>query len=87
MKKTNKTGKIWLIIFLVAAVATAIISILEHAFGADKVFMGAILLLPVVFVWCLFTSQAQADRLFNEREKAWRNNCDLHHRKVIKKTQ
>lgn len=87
MKKTNNPAKVLLITFVVAAVIAAIISVLESVFGADKVFLGALCLLPIVFVWCLFTSQSQSDRLFREREQAWRHNCDLHHRKVIKKTR
>ena len=55
MKRTNSIGKILLIVLCVSAAISFGIAILEEAIGADKVFLGAILLLPVVFVWMLIT--------------------------------
>lgn len=55
MKRTNSIGKIMLVVLCVSAAISFGIAILEAAVGADKVFLGAILLLPIVFVWMLIT--------------------------------
>jgi MFS-type transporter involved in bile tolerance (Atg22 family) len=87
MKKTTSPSRVLLVAFIVACVATAIIKVLEYTFGPAEVFLGALILIPIVFVWCVFTGETKRSRqAFKEREKAWRNNCDLSHRKVVKKT-
>lgn len=48
---------IWLIILGVSIVATAMIKGLEIFLGADKVFLGALILMPFVFIWCLLTAK------------------------------
>lgn len=51
--------KVLLVALIVAAVASAIITGLESAFGADKVFVGALIASPAVFIWCLATGNLQ----------------------------
>lgn len=55
MKRTNSIGKIMLVVLCVSAAISFGILLLEELVGADNVFIGAILLLPIVFVWMLIT--------------------------------
>lgn len=50
------------IILLVAIVATTIIKVLEHFFGPANVFLGALALLPVVFIWTVIQTNLQAKK-------------------------
>lgn len=50
------------IILLVAIIATTIIEVLEHFFGVANVFLGALALLPVVFVWTVIQTKLQAKK-------------------------
>lgn len=59
MKKTNNPMKVLLVAFIVATVVTFIVTALESVIGSDKVFFGAICLIPVTFVWCLVTGEIQ----------------------------
>jgi hypothetical protein len=85
MKKTNNTGRIFLVILAVSLSATAVIAVAEALFGVATVFTAAVCLIPVCFAWILITDSKAKDKAFEEREKAWRNNCDLPHRNTIKK--
>ena len=85
MKKTNNVGTIFLVILAVAVTATAVIATLLTLVGPVAVYSGVLFLLPVCFVWMLVTDQKAKDKAFKRREKAWRDNCDLPHRIVIKK--
>jgi hypothetical protein len=80
MKKTNNTGRIFLVILAVSLSATAVIAVAEALFGVATVFTAAVCLIPVCFAWILITDSKAKDKAFEEREKAWRNNCDLPHR-------
>jgi lipopolysaccharide export LptBFGC system permease protein LptF len=55
MKRTNSFGKVILVTILFSAVMAVGIKLLEELIGADKVFIWAICLLPVVFIWMLIT--------------------------------
>jgi hypothetical protein len=81
MKKTNDTGYIFRVILAVAISATALIALAEALFGVVAVFTAALFLLPICFIWMLIADQKAKDKAFEEREKAWRFNCDLSHRK------
>ena len=87
MKKTNNTGYIFLVILAVAVTATAVIATIEALLGPVAVFAGAVFLLPICFMWMLVANSKAKDRAFAEREKAWRFNSDLSHRKVIRRTK
>jgi MFS-type transporter involved in bile tolerance (Atg22 family) len=62
MKKTNNPMKVLLVAFIVAAAVALIVTALESVIGSDKVFFGAICLIPVTFVWCLVTGERQRDK-------------------------
>jgi len=57
MEKTNNIGKIMIIILLVSILASIVIETLGYAIGMDKVLIGALILLPFVFIWCVRTSK------------------------------
>lgn len=62
MKKTNNPAKVLLIAFLVALVATVIITVIEHIVGPEKLFIGVLCLLPILLLWCLYTDQRKPTR-------------------------
>jgi hypothetical protein len=80
MKKTNNTGYIFRVVLAVSLSAVALIAVAEALFGVVAVFTAAVCLIPVCFAWILITDSKAKDKAFEEREKAWRNNCDLPHR-------
>jgi cation transporter-like permease len=58
MRKTNSIGKIMLVTLFVAFVASVIVEIVEHFYGADGIFTVVLCAIPVVFIWCCATIKA-----------------------------
>jgi len=85
MKKTNNVGKIFLVILAVAMSAVSLVAIAQHLFGVVAVFTAAVCLIPVCFAWMVIADNKADIKDFEEKEKAWRKNCDLPHRNTIKK--
>ena len=80
MKKTNNVGTIFLVILAVAVTATAVIATLLTLVGPVAVYSGAFFLLPICFVWMVIADNKADIKRFEERERQWKNNCDLPHR-------
>lgn len=57
MKKFQDTKWLLLAIIVIAITATIIIKTLEYFFGVATVFFGAVVLMPVCFVWTLLTNK------------------------------
>jgi len=74
MKKTNSPWKVLLYASIIAVMATTLIVWLENTIGLAATFGYSICLIPILFVWCLFTLEVKRDKQFNEREQAWRNS-------------
>jgi hypothetical protein len=52
-----KLSAISSIALVIAVVSTAVIAALESLCGADKVFITALILLPILFVWSVFATK------------------------------
>ena len=50
------------VIILVAVIGTTIITVLEAIFGVANVFLGALALLPVSFVWMILQDRYLAKK-------------------------
>lgn len=80
MKKTNNTGYIFRVVLAVSLSAVALIAVAEALFGVVAVFTAAVCLIPVCFAWIVIANNKADIKRFEERERQWRNNCDLPHR-------
>ena len=65
MKRTNSIGKILLIVLCVSAAISFGIAILEELVGAEIVFVTALCLIPVCYIWIKI-----ADYLSNKGDKS-----------------
>jgi hypothetical protein len=50
---SNQT-KLMLSLVAIIIAFVGVIQLLQHFFGADVVFLGALCLLPIVFAWCKY---------------------------------
>lgn len=57
MKKFQNTKWLLLAIIVIAITATIIIKTLEYFFGVATVFFGAVVLMPICYVWTLLTAK------------------------------
>ena len=56
MKKTKSISKVLGVTLIISMGATFIYEHLCQLYGADKVFIAAVLSIPFILIWCLFTT-------------------------------
>jgi len=67
MKKTNDTGRIFLVILAVSLSATAVIAVAEALFGVATVFTAAVCLIPVCFAWMVWSDKKIAEQNYDKQ--------------------
>jgi len=62
MKKTSNPFKVILFAFVISTIVSVVVMLLESLIGSAEVFLGAVCMIPVTFVLCLFTAESKLNK-------------------------